>query len=149
MIFNPMTHDYEQEIINQEAYILELEQELIEARGHGDLSENAEYSIAQHNLTMAKAHLNDLRKAYEVQQQHNLLTPTHHRVEVGATVYLDDLDTGEREVYTFVPKELVDPLNNLLSTDCQLFKTIKGLSEGDEAVIRSASVNRLSIVAIY
>jgi transcription elongation factor GreA len=149
MIFNPMTHDYAQEIINQEAYILELEQELIDARGHGDLSENAEYSIAQHNLTMAKAYLNDLEIALATRELNFSLTANHYRVEEGATVYLDDLDTGEREVYTFVPKELVDPLNNLLSTDCQLFKTIKGLSEGDEAVVRSASVNRLSIVAIY
>lgn len=145
MIFNPMTHDYEQEIINQEAIVMMYEDELREAHGHGDLSENAEYSIAQHNLTMAKAYLNDLRKGYEIQQQHDLLTPTHHRVEKGATVYIKDLDTGEVEAYTFVAKELMDPLNNLLSTDCPLFKCIQGMVEGNTAVIHAKQPNRLVI----
>ena len=145
MIFNPMTHDYEQEIINQEAVVMMYEDELREAREHGDLSENAEYSIAQHNLTMAKAYLSDLRKGYEIQQQHDLLTPTHHRVEKGATVYIKDLDTGEVEAYTFVAKELMDPLNNLLSTDCPLFKAIQGMVEGNTAVIHAKQPNRLVI----
>lgn len=146
MIFNPMTHNYAQEIVNQEAVVIMYEEELSEARGHGDLSENAEYSIAQHNLTMAKAYLNDLRKAYEVQQQQrDLLTPTHYRVERGATVQLKDLDTGEIEIYVFVSKELMDPFTNHLSTDCPLFKAIRGLSVGDEATINASQPNRLVI----
>ena len=142
---NPMKSNYQEELADMQYAANCLKEELIDARGHGDLSENAEYSTAQHDLRMIMARISELEKAIEMQEQHDLLTPTHHRVEKGATVYIKDLDTGEVEAYTFVAKELMDPLNNLLSTDCQLFKCIQGMVEGNTAVIHAKQPNRLVI----
>lgn len=140
---NEVLLQQQQELINK------FKQELVDAREHGDLSENSEFEIAQYNLWLAQVRMEELRKMGANQSQLDELEVTHYRVERGATVQLKDLDTGEIETYVFVSKELMDPFQNRLSTDCPLYKAIKGLSVGDEAVVRTSSVNRLSIEAIY
>ena len=130
------------EQLNQE--LENRKQELIEARNHGDLSENSEYQIAMERYAIQKA----IVENYNTAQSYAKDSRDHHRVELGAKITIKDIDTGAIESYTFVPKEMVDPLNDLLSTDCPLFKATQGLYEGDEAVVNAKTVNRLSILSI-
>ena len=132
-------------ILQQQELINKFKQELVDAREHGDLSENSEFEIAQYNLWLAQVRMEELRKMGANQSQLDELEVTHYHVERGATVQVKDLDTGEIEIYVFVSKELMDPFTNRLSTDCPLFKAIRGLSIGDEATINASQPNRLVI----
>lgn len=120
---------------------------LAEAREHGDLSENAEFDIAKLDLYKVQNRIAEIQNILENAQIIEI-DGYHSYVTLGATVTVKDLDTNEIETFTFVDKAQMDPLENFLSTDCPLYKAIKGLREGDEAVVYANKVNRLSIVSI-
>lgn len=121
--------------------------ELNESRAHGDLSENSEYLISQENYQMKRLRSQELANII-THAEIVTVTTYHSYVSLGATVTVKDLDTNLIETFTFVDKALIDPLNDLLSTDCPMYKALKGLREGDEAIVYASVVNRLSILAI-
>lgn len=120
---------------------------LSEARGHGDLSENAEFDIAKLDLYKIQSRIQEIQNIVEHAEIVEI-DGYHSYVGLGATVTVRDIDTGLEETFTFVDKAQMDPLSDFLSTDCPLYKAIKGLREGDEAVVYANKVNRLSIVSI-
>lgn len=120
---------------------------LTEARAHGDLSENAEFDIAKLDLFKIQQRIQELQNILEHAEIVEI-GGYHSYVSLGATVTIRDIDTGFVETFTFVDKAQMDPLQNFLSTDCPLYKAIKGMYVGDEAVVYATNVNRLSILSI-
>ncbi len=84
-------------------------QAIAEARGHGDLKENAEYHAAKEeqakiegrvieiNDLIARANVIDVTK---LEKKDNAI--------FGSTVYLIDLDSNEKKVYKIVGKDEAD-----------------------------------------
>lgn len=85
------------------------------ARGYGDLSENAEYSAAKE----AQAHNEQRIAELEQRLASARIIPesemSSDEVLIGATVTLEDLDTGEQLTYTLVSEIEADYEQNKIS----------------------------------
>src|SRR4249919_939396 len=72
------------------------------ARGHGDLSENADYSAAKEEQGLIEAKIRELEAKTALAE---IIDPTKMsgtRVKFGATVTIEDSETSETQTYTIV-----------------------------------------------
>src|ERR1035437_4560064 len=73
---------------------------IAEARSHGDLSENAEYDAAKERQSFIEGRIADLEGKLGAAQ---IIDPTlldaEGRVVFASTVYLEDLESGEKVTY--------------------------------------------------
>lgn len=102
-----------------------------EARGHGDLSENAEYHAAKE----AQAHLVlEIRKIEDKLSRAQVIDPqslNHAKVTFGASVALEDTATGEKKVYQLVGPDESDVKTGKISVVSPLAKALIGKENGD------------------
>ena len=107
-------------------------QAIAEARSHGDLKENAEYHsakeqqsynegrIEQINDMIARANVIDVKKI-----------TNEGKVIFGSTVYLENLDTGEKINYKIVGQDEADLKNKLLYFKSPIGKGLIGKNKND------------------
>lgn len=116
---------------------------IAEARSHGDLSENAEYDAARERQGFIEARIKELEGVLSNAQ---LIDPTTLDVEgnivFGATVALEDLDTGETVTYQIVGDVESDIKQNLISISSPVARALIGKSEGDVVMVRVPSGER-------
>src|ERR1700729_1061642 len=82
---------------------LELPKELMKARAHGDLSENAEYKYAKERQGFVSARLGQLKKRMGDVGMLNLKNIPHDRAGYGSRVWLMDLAKNNEGEYKLVP----------------------------------------------
>ncbi len=110
-------------------------QAISEARTHGDLSENAEYHSAKEaqGLNEAKvADLEDKLSRAEVIDTANLSGDT---VKFGATVTLEDEDTGDKVKYKIVGDLEANVKEGRISISSPIARALIGKSKGDSAEV--------------
>ena len=79
------------------------------ARGHGDLSENADYDAAKEKSGLVEAKIRDLEAKLanaEVIDPAKIGSP--EKVVFGVTVDLEDLDSGDKKTLTIVGEDESD-----------------------------------------
>ncbi|HKX51034.1 MAG TPA: transcription elongation factor GreA, partial [Candidatus Binatia bacterium] len=76
--------------------------EIEEARGHGDLSENAEFHAAKERQSLLDIQIREIEDRLARAQVIDISTLSGDRVVFGATVALADGDTGDKVVYQIV-----------------------------------------------
>src|SRR5512137_2026684 len=79
-----------------------ISKEIEEARGHGDLSENAEYHAAKEKQGHVEARIRELETTLALAQVIDPSRLSGSKVVFGATVKLTDSDSGEEVVYRIV-----------------------------------------------
>src|SRR3982751_6858331 len=72
------------------------------ARGHGDLSENADYSAAKEEQGLIEARIRELETKLNLAEVIDPTKLSGTRVRFGATVTIEDTDSGETHTYTIV-----------------------------------------------
>ena len=77
------------------------------ARGHGDLSENADYSAAKEEQGMIEARIREYSVKVALAEVIEPTTLSGDRVKFGATVTIADED-GEEKTYTIVGDDEAD-----------------------------------------
>src|SRR3954454_21537882 len=87
---------------------VELPKEILKARAHGDLKENAEYHAAKERQGMVNARLNQLNARLRELSMIDMSKIPHDRVGLGSTVMVLDLGKDERIKYKLVTSEDVD-----------------------------------------
>ncbi len=106
-------------------------QEIEAARGHGDLSENAEYDAAKEKqglLSRRIAEVEDrLARAHVIDPS----SLNHDRVVFGATVRLSDIDSGEEVRYQIVGVHESDVRQGKISVDSPIAKSLIGKELND------------------
>ncbi|MBP9087229.1 MAG: transcription elongation factor GreA [Kofleriaceae bacterium] len=105
------------------------------ARGHGDLSENADYSAAKEEQGMIEAKIRDFEAKLA---QSEVIDPTKlsgDHVKFGATVTLEESDSGERITYTIVGAHEADIKRGRISVGAPLARAMIGKSIGDTLVM--------------
>ncbi len=114
----------------------EIAQMLEEARGFGDLSENAEYHSAKEAQGKLETRIQwleyQLSKAKVVDPED--IDPT--KAGLGTTVTLLDLDGNNQLSYTIVGSEESDPAANRISANSPVGQAAIGKAVGDEFVVR-------------
>ncbi|WP_109126998.1 transcription elongation factor GreA [Dyella sp. C11] len=105
---------------------------IAEARAHGDLKENAEYHAAREQQSFIEgriAALEALLSTAEVIDVSRLAAGS--RVVFGATVDLEDEDSGEAVTYQIVGDLEADIKLRLIAVSSPIARALIGKSEGD------------------
>src|SRR5580765_8370112 len=79
-----------------------------EARGHGDLSENADYSAAKEAQSFNEGRVKELEVMLALSDVIDPAKLSGGRVVFGATVKLSDAESGEEVVYSIVGEQEAD-----------------------------------------
>ena len=112
--------------------------EIEEARGHGDLSENAEFHAAKERQSLLDVQIREiddrLARAQVIEEVSKL---SGDKVVFGATVSLADGDTGDKVVYQIVGDHEAEPKNGKISISSPVARALIGKSEEDEVQVRT------------
>ncbi|HWZ34159.1 MAG TPA: transcription elongation factor GreA [Bryobacteraceae bacterium] len=114
---------------------VELPREILKAREHGDLSENAEYHSAKERQGMVHARLAQLNARLRVLSMVDMSTIPHDRAGLGSTVTVLDIDKDEKIRYKLVTSEDVDVSKGLISTSSPIGRGLLGKRVGDTVKI--------------
>ena len=110
-------------------------QAISEARAHGDLSENAEYHSAKDAQGMNEARVADLEDKLSRAEVIELSSMSGTRVKFGATVTLQDEDTGDKVKYKIVGEFEADVKQGKVSITSPIARALIGKSKGDSAEV--------------
>jgi len=109
----------------------ELPKEILKARAHGDLSENAEYHAAKERQGFVNARLGQLRKRMSEVAMIDVTKIPHDRVGLGSRVVVLDSSKGEEISYHLVTSEDADVTQGRVSTSSPIGKSLLGKEVGD------------------
>jgi transcription elongation factor GreA len=112
---------------------------IAEARGHGDISENAEYEAAKDKQGMIEGRIIDLSQKLGRCEiiEGTSGNGSEDRVIFGSTVVVEDLETEEQIAYRMVGPFEADIQSGTLSVVSPLGKALIGKQEGDEIRVQT------------
>ena len=113
-----------------------------EARGHGDLSENADYSAAKEAQSFNEGRIKELEAMIAFS---NVIDPTRlsgDKVVFGATVVLSDPDSGDEITYTIVGEHEADIKAGRIAVTAPVARALIGKEVGDTATVRTPKGSR-------
>jgi transcription elongation factor GreA len=113
-----------------------------EARGHGDLSENADYSAAKEAQSFNEGRIKELEGTLALSNVIDPATLSGSKVVFGATVKLTDTDSGEEVVYSIVGENEADIKKGLISVTAPLARSIIGREAGDTVQVKTPKGQR-------
>ena len=123
--------------------------EIEEARGHGDLSENAEFHAAKERQSLLDVQIRDIEDKLARAQVIEISRLSGDKVVFGATVSLADGDTGDKMVYQIVGDHEAEPKNGKISISSPVARALIGRTEGDEVQVRTPTgVRSLEILSV-
>ena len=114
---------------------VELPREILKARAHGDLSENAEYHAAKERQAFVNARLGQLHARLRDISMIDMSKIPHDRVGLGSLVVVLDVDKDEKVRYKLVTSEDVDVAKGLISTVSPIGRGLLGKQVGDTVKI--------------
>src|SRR3974377_2232291 len=127
----------------------ELPKEILKARAHGDLSENAEYHAAKDRQGFVNARLNQLKKRLAEMSMVDFSRIPHDKVGLGSTVVVLDTKRDEEVTYSLVTSEEADAANGKISTTSPIGRALLGKEEGDTVRVQSpGGVKELEILKL-
>jgi len=116
---------------------------IAEARGHGDLKENAEYHAAKDQQGLVEARIRDLEgKLANAQIIDIERIDAGGRVVFGATVHLIDTQDATAARYQIVGEDEADIKQGLLSVTSPIARALIGKHEGDTVEVVAPSGRR-------
>ena len=114
-----------------------------EARAQGDLSENADYDAAKERQGFIEGRIAEIESKLSMAQiidPKSLVNEDH--VVFGATVTLEDVNSGEKVTYQIVGEDEADLKVNKISINSPIARALIGKSEGDVATVRAPGGER-------
>lgn len=118
-----------------------LPKEILRAREHGDLRENAEYKSAKERQSFLEARVAQLHQRLAALSLVNLDKIPHGKVGLGSTVSLRHTGNGQEIIYEIVTTEETDPTKGRISPSSPIGKCLLNHEEGDtvEVVVPSGT----------
>ena len=113
-----------------------LPKEILKAREHGDLRENAEYKAAKERQSFLEARAAQLHRRLAALNMLNLDRIPRGKVGLGSTVHVRQEDTGEEKVFEIVVPEESDPTVGRISPSSPIGKCLLGAEEGDTVEVK-------------
>ena len=111
---------------------------IAEARSHGDLSENAEYDAARERQGFIEGRIKEVEgKLGNAQIIDPKLLDADGRVVFGATVELEDLESGKSVTYQIVGDDEADIKTGKISLNSPVARALIGKFEGDVAEVQT------------
>lgn len=125
-------------------------QAIAEARSQGDLSENADYDAAKERQGFIEGRILEVEGKLSAAQ---VIDPSaihaDGRVVFGATVELEDEDSGDRVKYQIVGEDEADIKQGLINISSPIARALIGKEVGDTAVVMAPGGERsYEVVAV-
>jgi transcription elongation factor GreA len=128
---------------------VELPKEILKARAHGDLSENAEYHAAKERQGFVNAKLNQLKQRLAEMSMIDFTKIPRDKAGLGSTVIVLDTKRDEEITYNLVTSEEADAANGKISTTSPIGRALLGKKAGDEVRVQSpGGVKELEILKL-
>ncbi|MGH8132396.1 MAG: transcription elongation factor GreA [Steroidobacteraceae bacterium] len=123
---------------------------IAEARGHGDLSENAEYHAAREQQGFIEGRIKEIeQKLANAEVIDPATLPSTGRVVFGATVELEDQADGVRVVYQVAGEDEADIRAGRISITSPIARALIGKSQGEVVDVAAPGGTRsYEIVAV-
>jgi len=113
-------------------------QALADARSHGDLSENADYDAAKERQGFIEGRISEVKTKLAHAQVSDLAgIDADGRVVFGATVEVEDSESGDRRTYQIVGDDEADIKENKISINSPIARALIGKQEGDTAEVQA------------
>jgi len=113
---------------------------IAEARGHGDLKENAEYHAAKEEQAKIESRIIEIN---DLIARANVIDVTKlekkDNVIFGSTVYLIDLENNQNKTYKIVGKDEADVTKNFIYFRSPIGKALIGKMKKDLVVVQTPS----------
>jgi len=110
---------------------------IAEARSHGDLSENAEYQYAKEQQSLIEGKIADLESTISRAEVIDVKSIKGDEIKFGATIEIEDDETGNKSLYQIVGEYESDIENKKLSVTSPLARGLIGKSIDDIVEINS------------
>lgn len=138
----PMTKDGLQRLREELTQLLNVERPknlkaIEEARGHGDLSENAEYHAAKERQAFLEVKINEIKNAINSAMVVDVEAGPADRVVFGRTVVLFNVQTEQEVSYQLVGPYETDPDHGRISVNSPIGQALIGREKGDEVKVRT------------
>ena len=123
---------------------------IAEARAQGDLSENAEYDAAKDRQGFIEGRIQEIEGKLSVAQ---VIDPSAvdggGKVVFGATVELEDEESGDTVKYQIVGEDEADLKRGLINISSPIARALIGKEEGDTAEVQApGGIRRYEVVAV-
>ena len=123
---------------------------IAEARAQGDLSENAEYEAAKDRQGFIEGRIQDVESKLSAAQ---VIDPSgvdaEGRVVFGATVELEEEESGDKVTYQIVGEDEADLKQGLVNISSPIARALIGKEVGDTAEVQApGGLKRYEIVAV-
>ncbi len=105
------------------------------AREEGDLKENAEYHAAKDRQGMNEARIRDLEDKLSRAEVIDPTTLSGDRVMFGATVTLEEIESGDETIFTLVGEEESVPNEGRIAITSAVGRALVSKEVGDEVKI--------------
>ena len=124
---------------------------IAEARAQGDLSENAEYEAAKDRQGFIEGRIRELEGKLPAAQ---VIDPAQldagGKVVFGATVELEEEESGDKVKYQIVGEDEADLKEGLINISSPIARALIGKEEGDTAEVQApGGIKRYEIVAVH
>ena len=107
------------------------------ARGHGDLSENADYDAAKNEQGLIEAKIDNVNTILALAEVIDPTKLSGERVMFGATVSLEDEDSGDEKTYTIVGEHEADLKKGRIAITAPIARALIGKEVGDTAQVKA------------
>ena len=118
----------------------EIVKAIAEARGHGDLKENAEYHAAKEEQAKTEGRIFEIN---DLIARANVIDVTKlekkDNVIFGSTVYLINLDNNEKKTYKIVGKDEADIVKNYIYFRSPIAKALIGKKKKELITVKTPS----------
>ena len=123
---------------------------IAEARSHGDLSENAEYDAAKDRQGFIEGRIKEVEGKLAAAQ---VIDPASldagGKVVFGATVDLEEEDSGDQVTYQIVGEDEADLKHGLINISSPIARALIGKEEGDTAEVQApGGVKHYEVIAV-
>ena len=125
-------------------------QAIAEARTHGDLSENADYDAAKERQGFIEGRISEVEsKLANAQIIDPASLDADGRVVFGATVDLEDAESGDTVTYQIVGDDEADIKHGKISVSSPIARALIGKSEGETADVQApGGVRSYDVLAV-
>ena len=116
---------------------------ILKARELGDLSENADYHAAKERQGFLEGRISELESKIA---QADVIDPTTlkgDRVVFGATIEVEEVESGDQATYQIVGEDEADIKKGLLSITSPVARALLNHEVGDEVTVRAPGGTRL------
>jgi transcription elongation factor GreA len=117
-------------------------QQISDAREHGDLSENAEYHAAKEAQGLNEAKVAEIEDKLGRADVIDTSKLTGSTVKFGATVSLEDEDSGDKVKYKIVGEHEANVREGRISINSPIARALIGKSKGDSAEVTTPKGTR-------